>query len=153
MFAREVAYRIPAVTPLSRHVQRVLKSSDLRILSVMLAGIGVFGIVDGSCWRALLTPTLAYRPAVLFGLTLVFGWRGFVWSQLLFFASFGAFLGWKGAVLVTPLFLLSHACALIVSRQLARNEPWLLRERSTLAFLAGAMVASGITALLNPTVL
>jgi PAS domain S-box-containing protein len=119
----------------------------------MLAGIGVFGIVDGSCWRALLTPTLAYRPAVLFGLTLVFGWRGFVWSQLLFFASFGAFLGWKGAVLVTPLFLLSHACALIVSRQLARNEPWLLRERSTLAFLAGAALAPAVPALLNSAVL
>src|SRR5215469_6923305 len=42
--------------------------------------------------RALLTPTLAYRPAVLFGLTLVFGWRRFVWSQLLFFTLFGALL-------------------------------------------------------------
>jgi PAS domain S-box-containing protein len=119
----------------------------------MLAGIGVFGIVDGSRWRALLTPTLAYRPAVLFGLTLVFGWRGFAWSQLLFFASFGAFLGWKGAALVTPLFLLSHACALIVARRLARNQPWLSGERSTLAFLAGAVLAPAVPALLNSAVL
>src|SRR5258707_5349785 len=99
----------------------------------MVAGIAVFGVVDGSLGRGLLTPTLAYRPAILFGLTLVFGWRGFVWSQLLFFMSFAAFLGWRGAVFVTPLFLISHACALVVAQRLARNEPWLLREESTLA--------------------
>jgi PAS domain S-box-containing protein len=119
----------------------------------MVAGIAVFGVVDGSLWKRLLAPTLAYRPAILFALTLVFGWRGFVWSQLLFSLSFGAFLGWRGAVLVTPLFLTSHACALVVSRRLARNQPWLLGERSTLAFLAGAVVAPALPALLHDAVL
>jgi PAS domain S-box-containing protein len=135
------------------HIERVLHSTDLRILSVMVAGIAVFGVVDGSLWRGLLTPTLAYRPAILFGLTLVFGWRGFVWSQLLFFISFAAFLGWRGAVFVTPLFLISHAGALFVARRLARNEPWLLGEKSTLAFLAGAVLAPAVPALLNSMVL
>ena len=135
------------------HIERVLQSPDLRILSVMVAGIAVFGVVDGSLWRGLLTPTLAYRPAILFGLTLVFGWRGFVWSQLLFFISFVAFLGWRGAVFVAPLFLISNACALVVARRLARSEPWLLRERSTLAFLAGAVLAPAVPALLSSTVL
>jgi PAS domain S-box-containing protein len=137
----------------SMHLERVLQSTDLRILSVMVVGIAVFGVVDGSLWRGLLTPTLAYRPAILFGLTLVFAWRGFVWSQLLFFVSFAAFLGWRGALLVTPLFLISHACALVVARRLARNKPWLLCEKSTLAFLAGAVLAPAVPALLNSTVL
>ena len=66
----------------------VLRSPDLRILTIMLAGISVFGILDGSLWRYLLAPSVAYRPAILFGLTLVFGWRGFAWSQLLFLTSF-----------------------------------------------------------------
>jgi PAS domain S-box-containing protein len=138
---------------LSTHIERVLKSPDLRILSVMVAGIAVFGVVDGSLWRGLLTPTLAYRPAILFGLMLVFGWRGFVWSQLLFLISFVAFLGWRGAVLVAPLYLISNACALVVARRLARSEPWLLRQRSTLAFLAGAVLAPAVPALLNSTIL
>ncbi len=119
----------------------------------MLAGIAVFGVVDGSLWKALLTPTLAYRPAILFALTLVFGWRGFVWSQLLFFISFAAFLGWKGAVFVTPLFLISQALGLAVARRLARREPWLLGEISTLAVLAGAFLAPAVPALLSTKVL
>jgi PAS domain S-box-containing protein len=130
---------------------RILESPDLRILSVMVVGIAAFGVVDGSLWRGLLTPTIAYRPAILFGLTLVFGWRGFVWSQLLFLISFVAFLGWRGGVFVTPLFLISHACALVVARRLARSEPWLLRERSTLAFLAGAFLAPAVPSLLSTT--
>jgi signal transduction histidine kinase len=138
---------------LPRHIERVLQSPDLRILSVMVAGIAVFGIVDGSLWRGLLTPTLAYRPAILFGLMLVFGWRGFVWSQLLFFISFVAFLGWRGGVIVTLLYLISNACAFVVARRLARSEPWLLRERSTLAFLAGAVLAPAVPALMNSTIL
>ena len=135
-------------------IERVLQSPDLRIVSVMVAGIAVFGVVDGSLWRGLLTPTLAYRPAILFALTLVFGWRGFIWSQFLFLISFGAFLGWRGAVFVTPLFLISQACGLVVARRLARNEPWLSRERSTLAFLALAVLAPATCqTLLGSTVL
>ena len=134
-------------------IERVLQSPDLRIVSVMVAGIAVFGVVDGSLWRGLLTPTLAYRPAILFALTLVFGWRGFAWSQFLFLISFAAFLGWRGAVFVTPLFLISQACGLVVARRLARGEPWLSRERSTLAFLAGAVLAPAVPALLGSTVL
>ncbi len=138
---------------LSMRIERILQSPDLRILSVMVAGIAVFGVVDGSLWRGLLAPTLAYRPAILFGLTLVFGWRGFVWSQLLFFISFVAFLGWRAGAFVTPLFLTSHACALVVARRLAKSEPWLLGEKSTLAFLAGAVLAPAVPALLDTTVL
>ena len=134
-------------------IDRALQSPDLRMLSVMVAGVAIFGAVDGSFWRPLLTQTLAYRPAFLFGMTLVFGWRGFVWSQLLFFTLFGAFFGWRGAVLVTPLFLISNACALAVARRLTRNEPWLLQERSTLAFVAGAVLAPAVPALLSSAVL
>ncbi len=123
------------------------------MLSVMVAGVAVFGIVDGSLWRGLLTPTLAYRPAILFGLMLVFGWRGFVWSQLLYFISFAAFLGWRGGVFLTPLFLTSDACALVVARRFARGEPWLSGERSVLAFLAGAILAPAVPALLNSPIL
>jgi PAS domain S-box-containing protein len=119
----------------------------------MVVCVGVCGVVDGSLWRTLLAPTIPYRPAILFGLTLVFGWRGFVWSQLLFLTSFTVFLGWRGAVYITPMYLLSHAGALIVARKLARDEPWLSRERSTLAFLAGAVLAPALPALLNALVL
>jgi len=119
----------------------------------MVVCAGVFGVVDGSLWRSLLTPTIAYRPAILFALTLVFGWRGFVWSQLVFLTSFVLFLGWRGAVFIEPMYLLSHAFALIVARKIARGEPWVSRERSTLAFLAGAVLAPAIPAFLNSLVL
>jgi hypothetical protein len=131
----------------------IADSPDLRILGLMLGGIVVFGVVDGSLWRSLLSPTLAYRPAVLFGLTLLFGWRGFAWSQLLFLISFTSFLGWRGAVFITPLYLVSQACALVAARRLAGNEPLLSRERSTLAFLAAAVLAPAVPALLNSVVL
>src|SRR5215475_6701441 len=134
------------------HFWQILRSPDLRILAIMVAGVAVFGVVDGSLWTSLLSPTIAYRPAILFGLTLVFGWRGLVWSQLLILASFGAFLGWRGAV-VTPLYLVSHALGLVVAQRLDRNQPWLSRERSTLAFLAGAALATAIPALLGIQVL
>jgi PAS domain S-box-containing protein len=113
----------------------------------MVVGAGVMGIADGSRWRTLLTPTIAYRPAILFGLTLVFGWRGFLWAQVVFLAAFADFLGWRSAVFITPMFLLSQGCALWVARKLARNKPWLARERPTLAFLAGAVLATAIPAL------
>ncbi len=130
-----------------------MQSPDLRILSVMVAGAAVCGIVDGSLWKGLLTPTLAYRPAILFALTLVFGWRGFVWAQLVFFVSFVTFLGWKGGVFVGLLYLISHACAFVIARRVARREPWLLGEISTLAFLAGAFLAPAVPALLSSTML
>jgi PAS domain S-box-containing protein len=129
------------------------RSPDLRILSLMVAGSAIFGFVDGSRWRTLLTPTLAYRPAILFGLTLVFGWRGFAWSQLVFLVSFTFFLGWRSAIFITPMYLLSHACALAAARKLARDEAWLSRQRPTLAFLAGAVLAPALPALLNNVVL
>ncbi len=138
---------------LSTRIARVVKSRDLRILSVIVAGAAVFGVVDGSLWRGLITPTLAYRPAILFGLVLVFGWRGLVWTQIVFFVSFAVFLGWRGGFFITPLYLSSNACALLVARRLARGEPWLSRERSALAFLAGAILAPAVPALLNGPVL
>jgi PAS domain S-box-containing protein len=109
----------------------------------------LFGIVDGSSWKTLLSPTVAYRPAVLFALTLVFGWRGFLWSQAVFLAAFLYFLGWRGAVFAAPLYLASHLCGFIAARALGRNQAWLTGERSTLAFLAGAGLAPAIPALLN----
>src|SRR3954447_17426853 len=141
------------MTSVPRHVRRVLSSPDLRILAVMVAGVAVCGVLDGSLWRTLLTPTVAYRPAFLFGLTLVLGWRGFVWSQLISLAAFTAFLGWRGAVFVAPLYVVSHACALVVARRLAKGQPWLSSERSTAAFLAGAVLAPAIPALLGSPVL
>jgi PAS domain S-box-containing protein len=125
------------------------QSRDLPLFAVMLVGVAVFGVVDGSWWRSLLAPTLAYRTAFLFSLALLFGWRGFVLGQIVFVVSFASFLGWRGTVFVEPLYLLSHACALIVSRRLAGNEPWLSREKSTLAFLAGAALAPALPSLLN----
>ena len=118
----------------------------------MVAGIAVFGIVDGSLWRGLLPPTLAYRPAILFGLMLVFGWRGFARSQLLFFISFVTFLGWRRGVFVTLLYLISNACAFVCPAT-REEQPWLLRERSTLAFLAGAVLAPAVPALMSSTIL
>jgi PAS domain S-box-containing protein len=129
--------------------ERILRSPDLRILALMVAGIGVFGVVDGSWWKSAATPTIAYRTAILFALTLVFGWRGFLWSQLLLLTLFSAFHGWRGAAFITPSFLLSHALGLVVARRLAGCQPWLSRERSTLAFLAGAALAPAIPAFLR----
>src|SRR5579862_9224112 len=134
---------------LSRYVERVLRSPDLRLLFLMVVGASVFGFVDGSAWRSLLSPTVAYRPAVLFGLTLVFGWRGLMWSQLVFLLSFAAFLGWRGVIFVEPLYLVSSLCALVIVRSLAGAGPWLSQQRSTLAFLAGAVLAPSLPALMN----
>jgi PAS domain S-box-containing protein len=140
------------MTSVPSHARRVLSSPDLRILAVMLAGVAVCGVLDGSLWRTLLTPTVAYRQAFLFALTLVFGWRGFVWSQLITFAAFTAFLGWTGSVCVAPLYLVSQACALLVARRIGRNQPWLSSERSTAAVLAGAVLAPAIPALFGSPV-
>ena len=141
------------MTRASRYLNRILNSTDFRILTLMLVSVGIFGVVDGSLWRSLLTPTLAYRPAILFGLTLVFGWRGFLWSQVVFLTSFAIFLGWRGVIFITPMYLVSQACALVVARKLGRNELWLSRERSTLAFLAAAVLAPALPALMNHVVL
>jgi PAS domain S-box-containing protein len=127
--------------------------SNVRILAVMVSGLAILGLVDASFWKGLLSPTLAYRPALAFGLTLLFGWRGLVWSQLLFLAAFSFFLGWRGAALIAPMFLLSHVFGLIAARKLAHGEPWLSRERSTLAFLAGAALAPLLPALLQGIVM
>jgi PAS domain S-box-containing protein len=130
-----------------------VRSIDLRILGVMVATVAICGVIDGSLWRTVLAPTIAYRPAILFALTLVFGWRGFVCSQLVILTSFVLFLGWPGAIFITPMYALSHACALTVARKIARNEPWISGERSTLGFLAGAVLAPALPALLNILVL
>ena len=141
------------MTSVPSYARRVLSSPDLRILAVMVVGVAVCGVLDGSLWRTLLTPTVAYRQAFLFALTLAFGWRGFVWSQAIFFAAFAAFLGWTGSVCVAPLYLLSQACALLVARRIARSQPWLSSERSTAAVLAGAVLAPAIPALFGSPVL
>jgi PAS domain S-box-containing protein len=141
------------MTSVPGNIRRILWSPDLRILAVAVLGAAFCGVLDGSLWRTLLSPTVAYRPALLFGVALVFGWRGFLWSQLVFLASFATFLGWKGVVFVTPLYLLSHAFALVAARRLSRGQPWLSSERSTAAFLTGAVLAPAIPALLGSAVL
>jgi PAS domain S-box-containing protein len=134
-------------TPLDRGP--FLRAADLRILIAMIVGAAVFGIVDGSMWRGLSTPTIAYRPAILFALTLVFGWRGLVCSQIVFLIAFASYRGWQGAVLMTPLFLVSYACAFWTGRALGGKNSWLSGERSTLAFLAAAAIAPLLPALLG----
>ena len=138
---------------ISKIGRTILDSPDLRILAVSTAAIAVFGVVDGSSWKSLFSPTLAYRPAVLFGLTLLFGWRGFLWSQMLFLAAFASFLGWQGAIFITPVYLVSQACGLVAGRKLGGGEAWLSREKSTLAFFAAAALAPIVPALLNHYVL
>ena len=76
-----------------------------------------------------------------------------MWSQLVFLSSFAAFWGWRGVILVEPLYLVSSICALVTVRRLAGSGPWLSQERSTLAFLAGAILAPAIPALLNDPML
>ena len=56
-------------------------------------------------------------------------------------------------LLVTPLFLISQGCAFVVARRLAKREPWLSGEISTLAFLAGAFLAPAVPALVTGKVL
>ena len=145
---------------LSMHIERVLQSPDLRILSVMVAGIAVFGVVDGSLWRGLLTPTLAYRPAILFGLKHAGGFRmaGIRLESIpVFYIVPVAFLGWRRRRFRLHLsFLTSLTPAHSLKRRSATSlgsEPWLLRERSTLAFLAGAVLAPAVPALMNSTIL
>ncbi len=104
-------------------------------------------------WRGLLTPTIAFRPAILFALTLVFGWRGFVCSGIVFLTAFAVFLGWQGALLITPLYLVSHACAFWTARTFGGKGSWLSGERSTLAFLAAAAIAPLFPALLSGSAL
>jgi PAS domain S-box-containing protein len=113
----------------------------------MVAGAALGGVLDGTWWATLLAPTLAFRPAILFALTLVFGWRGFFWSQLLFLLSFAAFFGWRGALILTPEFCISQALALFCAQRIAGSKHWLSRERPTLGFLAGAILAPAIPAL------
>jgi len=138
---------------IARRVGSILSLHDLRILIVVLAGVAFFGIVDGSGWRSPSTPTIAYRPAFLFGVALVFGWRGLVWGQIVILAVFAAFTGWRAAAFLTPLFIASHALGLVAARRLARGGAWLSRERTTIAFLAGALLAPAVPSLLDTTVL
>src|SRR5689334_15973480 len=118
------------MTLLPAYVGRVLRVQDLRILVVVLVGVAVFGIIDGSGWRSPSTSTIAYRPAFLFGVALLFGWRGMVWSQIVIFAVFAAFMGWRPAIFLTPLFTASHALGLLAARQLARGWAWLSGQRA-----------------------
>jgi len=125
-----------------------MDSRNVRILEVTIAGAAVFGVVDGSMWRSLLTPTLAYRPAILFGLTLVFGWRVRVQSTRVFYGVCG--VSWLArrrshhtAVSV------SRAGAFLVVRRLGGDQPWLSGQRSTLAFVTGAFLAPALPALFS----
>ena len=137
----------------ARRILDLLKSPDLRLLAVTAIGLAAFGMVDGTLWRYLPSPTLGYRHGITIAVTLLFGWRGLLWSQLLYLAVFSHYFGWRGVVIVEPPYVLSHAFALLVARGLAAKQTWLSRERSTLAFLAGAILAPAIPAFLNDPML
>jgi hypothetical protein len=122
-------------------------------LAFAIAGSAVLGIIDGSGWRSPLTATIAYRPAFLFGVALVFGWRGLACGQIVILAVFGAFSGWRTAIVLTSLFTTSHALGLLAARRLSGGYKGLSRERATLAFLAGAILAPAVPALLTSTAL
>jgi len=141
------------VPELPRYLKRISKSPDLRLFAFLAIGVAAFGVVDGSLWKSLLTPTIAYRPGFLFASVLAFGWRGLIWSQLIFFAAFAWFLPLPAAIPIALLYLLSQTSAFVVARSIAGKESWLSRERSTLALLAGAAMAPAIPALLNNVVL
>jgi PAS domain S-box-containing protein len=140
------------VTRPPKYLKRLLKSPDLRVIAFLVAGVAACGIVDGSRWKSLLTPTIAYRPGFLFGCALVFGWRGLIWSQLILLAAFTWFLPLRAAIPIDLLYMLSQTSAFVAARRLAGSEPWLSRERSTLALLAGAAMAPAIPALLDNAV-
>jgi PAS domain S-box-containing protein len=141
-----VAYR-------SEPIGRWPRTPDLRLLTAIVVCVALAGFADGSQWKSLLTPTLAYRPAVLFGFALLFGWRGFVWGQLVFLAAFVLYLGLQATAFVEPLNLFSYAIAFLVARNIKGKDQWLTGERSTLAFMAGAALAPAIPALLNAQIL
>jgi PAS domain S-box-containing protein len=86
---------------------------------------------------------------LFFGLMLAFGWRGLLWVGLIFVSVFAHFFGWRATALDSPYYLISYTCAFLVARAIARREPWLSRERSTLAVLSGAFLAPSIPALLS----
>jgi hypothetical protein len=102
--------------------------------------------------RTMLSPTISYRWAIVGWLILVFGWRGLAWSQVLAFSLFLYFFGWRGG-LVELAYMLSAGAAFLSARKIAQSEPWLSRERSTLAFLFGAILTPAIPALFNVTLL
>jgi PAS domain S-box-containing protein len=134
-------------------MKSAFRSPDLRIPAAMLVSLAIAGIIDGSLWKSLLSPTFEYRPAILFGLAFLFGWRGFAWTAVIFFAAFGAFPGWRGALFLAPMYLISQCIGWISARKLAGNEPWLSTEKSTFAFLASAVVAPVVPAVFNETIL
>ncbi|MBV8833129.1 MAG: hypothetical protein JO108_28360 [Acidobacteriaceae bacterium] len=51
------------------------------------------------------------------------------------------------------MYLLSQALGFVVARQLAGTEPWLSQQKSTMAFLAGAVLAPASPALLGNVLL
>ena len=67
-------------------------------------------------------------------------------------AAFTWFFPLRAALPIGLLYLLSQTSAFVVARRLAGSEPWLSRERSTLALLAGAALAPAIPALLDNAV-
>jgi PAS domain-containing protein len=113
----------------------------------------LLAFVDGSNLQTVISPTIGYRWAPVFWLTLGFGWRGLAWSQVSIFGAFLYFLGWRGAVMAEPLYLFAFIAALLAAGRIARSEPWLSSERSALAFLTGAILAPVVPAMLSGSVL
>ena len=124
------------------------RSPDWRLLGVATVGTLLLTFVDGSRLQTLVSPTIGYRWAVVFWLALTCGWRGLAWAQLPVCGLLYYFMGWSGVALWEPQYLLSTVAAFLVARKIAKSEPWLSRERSTLAFLAGALLAPAVPAAL-----
>ena len=85
-------------------------------------------------------------------MALAYGWRGWACGKIVSLLYLASDIGWQGAALGLSPVAISHAVALVVARAIAGREPWLTRERSTLAFLASAFVAPSIPALASPYV-
>ena len=133
--------------------ERIFHSPGLTLLLVATVSISLLAFVDGSNFRTIGSPTIGYRWAPVFWLMLAVGWRGLAWSHVTVVGLFLYFLGWRGAAMAEPVYFLPTLAAYLIAKKIAKSEPWLSHERSTLAFLAGAFLAPAIPAMLNEPIL
>jgi PAS domain S-box-containing protein len=124
----------------------------VRLLTIAAAGSLIFGVIDGSLER-IPSPTIGYRLGFIFSLALLFGWRGLVWGHVPALVTFAGYFGWRAFVFVEPLYLISHAFALLLAQRFNGKKPWFSSERSTLAFLLGALASPLIPAIFNNSLL
>jgi signal transduction histidine kinase len=132
-------------------LSRIRGSQTLRLLGLAIAGTVILGFIDGSMWRNV-SPNIGYRAGFFFALMLLFGWRGYVISFVIFLGVKFYRLGFHSNPYTESLYLffylVSYAGAFLLARQVAGKQPWLSRQRSTVAFLAGAILGPSLPALL-----